>query len=237
MPERQLQDEYWEGSAAMNCAEFNQTIHDVDRVGALSQPERFETLRHAGECVSCGILLEQVRTLNSELAELASADGALQAPARVEIALKTIFRQGRAMEVHARAWRRWAWAAAAAVIVAGAMAALTLRHGPGQAAPVTAQTPAPKNPPAVQPAAEAPQQQAQDASSVDVAENPDDFVPLPDSLPLAPAEEPSIVRVRLYRGALSAFGLTVDDEQAADLIQVEFLIAQDGTPQAMRYVR
>ncbi len=220
----------------MNCAEFSQTIHDVDRVGALSQPERLETLRHAGECVSCGILLEQVRTLNSELTGLASADRALQAPARVEIALKTVFRQGRAMEVHGRAWRRWAWAAAAAVIVAGAMAALTLRRDFGRIAPVTAQTPASKNSPAVQPAAGAPQQPTH-APSVDVAENTDDFVALPDSLPLAPAEEPSIVRVRLYRGALSAFGLTVDDEQAADLIQVEFLIAQDGTPQAMRYVR
>ena len=226
----------------MNCLQFSQTIHDVDRVGALTQPERFETLRHAGECASCGILLEQVRTLNLGLREFASADRGLQAPARVEIALKTIFRQRLAMEVHARAWRRWAWAAAAAVVVAAVITALTLRRDTGPNAPVTTQTSAPKSSPAIQPAAGAQQEQTQAAPSRESAQgfepqSADDFVALPESLPLTPAEEASIVRVRLYRGALTAFGLTVNEERAADLIQVEFLVAQDGTPQAVRYVR
>ena len=41
----------------------------------------------------------------------------------------------------------------------------------------------------------------------------------------------------MRRGSLNAFGLQVNEERAADLIQVEFLVAEDGTPRAVRYVR
>lgn len=223
----------------MNCSQFGQVVHDMDRAGALHEPLRAEALGHADECAHCGLLLSQVRTLDADLRALANEERGAHAPARLEAALKTIFRQRRAMEVHARAWRRWAWAGAAAVIVAAVVTSLTLRRDNQPSASV------PENPPAAQsqPVQTVQKQEAIDSpanrmpaqdSETDSAEG---FVPLPDSLPLLPAEEASVVRVRLQRGSLSAFGLLINEERAADLIQVDFLISEDGTPRAVRYVR
>ena len=236
----------------MNCSQFGEVAHDVDRAGARAGPLWVEAISHAGECPSCSSLLDQVRTLNAALRELAEQDRGALASAQAEAALRTIFRQRRAMQVHARAWRRWIWAGAAAVIVAAALAGLTLRPGAKPATPLAAHAPAQTNSPAIQPpTATPPQDQAQAVPQQGAAnplnspkpaqdsdaESAGDFVPLPDSLPLLPAEEASVVRVRMRRGSLNAFGLQVNEERAADLIQVEFLVAEDGTPRAVRYVR
>jgi len=236
----------------MNCSQFGEVVHDVDRAGALAGPPWVEVISHAGECPSCSSLLDQVRALNAALRELAERDRGALASAQAEGALRTIFRQRRAMQVHAQAWRRWIWAGAAAVIVSAVLAVLTLRPGAKSATPLAAHAPAQTNSPAIQPpAATPPQGQAQNVpqegagnplNSPEPAQDSDTesaqgFVPLPDSLPLLPAEEASVVRVRMRRGSLNAFGLQVNEERAADLIQVEFLVAEDGTPRAVRYVR
>jgi len=236
----------------MNCSQFGEVAHDVDRAGALPGPLWVEAISHADECPSCSSLLDHVRTLNAALRELAEQDRGALASAQVEAALRTIFRQRRAMQVHARAWRRWIWAGAAAVIVAAALTLLTLRPGAKPATSLAAHAPAQANSPAIQPpTATQPQEQAQTVpqegagnplNSPKPAQDSDtesagNFVPLPDSLPLLPAEEASVVRVRMRRGSLNAFGLQVNEERAADLIQVEFLVAEDGTPRAVRYVR
>jgi hypothetical protein len=237
----------------MNCSQFGEVVHDIDRAGALAGPLWIEAISHADECPSCSSLLDQVRTLNAALRELAEQDHDALASAQAEVALRTIFRQRRAMQVHARAWRRWIWAGAAAVIVAAVLIGLTLRPGAKPATPLAAHAPAQTNSPAIQPpSATPPQQQAQAVPQQSTGENTlnspkpaqdsdaesaGDFVPLPDSLPLLPAEEASVVRVRMRRGSLNAFGLQVNEERAADLIQVEFLVAEDGTPRAVRYVR
>jgi len=236
----------------MNCSQFGEVVHDVDRAGALAGPLWVEAISHADECPSCSSLLDQVRTLNAAMRELAEQDRGALASAQAETALRTIFRQRRAMQVHARAWRRWIWAGAAAVIVATVLTMLTLRPGAKPATPLAAHAPAQANSPAIQPpTATPPRDQAQTVpqqgagntlNSPKPAQDSDtesaqDFVPLPDSLPLLPAEEASVVRVRMRRGSLNAFGLQVNEERAADLIQVEFLVAEDGTPRAVRYVR
>jgi hypothetical protein len=144
------------------------------------------------------------------------------------------------MEVHARAWRRWVWAGAAAVIVAAVVASLTLRRD--NQPPTSARA----NPSAAQSQQQVQTVQKQEAVNSPASRMPSEdsdtedaagFVPLPDSFPLLPAEEASVVRVRLQRGSLSAFGLLIDEDRAADLIQVDFLISEDGTPRAVRYVR
>jgi hypothetical protein len=38
----------------------------------------------------------------------------------------------------------------------------------------------------------------------------------------------------MQRGALSAFGLPVDEERVSDWIQVDLLVGQDGMPKAVR---
>ena len=50
-------------------------------------------------------------------------------------------------------------------------------------------------------------------------------------------EEAAILRVRLQRGALGALGLPVNEEGAAEWIQVDLLVGEDGLPQAVRLPR
>jgi hypothetical protein len=61
----------------------------------------------------------------------------------------------------------------------------------------------------------------------------DDFTLLPGSMPSA-LEDATVVRVQMQRGALGAFGLTVNEEHAGDWIQVDLLVGDDGLPQAVR---
>jgi hypothetical protein len=60
-----------------------------------------------------------------------------------------------------------------------------------------------------------------------------DFTLLPGSLPSA-MENATVVHVEMQRAALGAFGLTVNEEHASDLIQVDLLVGDDGLPQAVR---
>jgi hypothetical protein len=59
------------------------------------------------------------------------------------------------------------------------------------------------------------------------------FTRLPGSMP-SPYENQSILQVRMQRGALGRFGLPVAQDRAAEWVQVDFLIGEDGLPQAVR---
>jgi hypothetical protein len=70
-----------------------------------------------------------------------------------------------------------------------------------------------------------------------VADNDaEDFTLLPGSLPQETGDA-AVVRVRLQRGALSALGLPVNETRAAEWIQVDLFVGQDGQPQAVRLLR
>jgi len=60
-----------------------------------------------------------------------------------------------------------------------------------------------------------------------------EFTLLPGTLP-GMLGDATVVRVQMQRGALGALGLTVNEERAADLIQVDLLVGDDGQPQALR---
>jgi hypothetical protein len=60
-----------------------------------------------------------------------------------------------------------------------------------------------------------------------------DFTLLPGSVPSS-MEGAMVVHVEMQRAALGALGLTVNEEHAADLIQVDLLVGDDGQPQAVR---
>jgi hypothetical protein len=60
-----------------------------------------------------------------------------------------------------------------------------------------------------------------------------DFTQLPGSS-LQEVEDSAIVRVRMERASLAAFGLPVNEDEASDWIQVDLLVASDGSAQAVR---
>ena len=67
-----------------------------------------------------------------------------------------------------------------------------------------------------------------------IANNEEDgFTALPGAIS-ADNEDASIVRVRMQRSSLGAFGLAVNEERAADWIQVDLLVGNDGLPEAVR---
>jgi len=59
------------------------------------------------------------------------------------------------------------------------------------------------------------------------------FTPLPGALPVA-SDSDSIYQVRMQRASLSALGLPVSGESAADWVNVDLLVSDDGTPQGVR---
>lgn len=60
-----------------------------------------------------------------------------------------------------------------------------------------------------------------------------DFTPLPGALP-GDTDDDAIVRVRMQRSSLSALGFPVNEQRAAEWIQVDLLVGNDGLPQAVR---
>jgi hypothetical protein len=60
-----------------------------------------------------------------------------------------------------------------------------------------------------------------------------DFTLLPGVLP-ADTDDAAILRVRMQRSALGAFGFPVNEDLASEWIQVDLLVGNDGLPQAVR---
>jgi len=60
-----------------------------------------------------------------------------------------------------------------------------------------------------------------------------DFTLLPGALS-ADTADAAILRVRLQRSSLGSLGLPVNEERAAEWIQVDLLVGNDGLPQAVR---
>jgi hypothetical protein len=77
----------------MNCSDFESFINDLARERVLDAAERAEALAHAEACARCGVRLADERALTSGLRTLAARGAQAQAPARVEAALLSAFRQ------------------------------------------------------------------------------------------------------------------------------------------------
>jgi hypothetical protein len=67
-----------------------------------------------------------------------------------------------------------------------------------------------------------------------IAENDgDEFALIPGAIP-GVLDDTTVVRVQMERGSLSALGLSVNEEHAGDIVQVDLLLGTDGQPQAYR---
>jgi hypothetical protein len=66
---------------------------------------------------------------------------------------------------------------------------------------------------------------------------PSGFVELPNAAALPEMESASIVRVSLPPSALPQYGMPIVPEMTGISVEAELLVAQDGTPRAIRLVR
>jgi hypothetical protein len=224
---------HWNGSESkevqVDCAQFREMVHDMDREGTHGYELRASALDHAEACGECSALLGDVESLDFALSRMAADDAGEHAPARVEAALLNEFRKQQGTRaVPRRSFRMMALGIAAGfVLVLG----LSLRHW---IMPVNAPG---GNTPSLTSA------QNGDAYVTDTDTSADEdsatstaFVALPYAADPATMEDPTIVRVTLSRSALASFGVPVADMGGADAIPADIALSEDGSPQAIRLV-
>ncbi len=180
-----------------------------------------------------------VPDLNGHLRALRESMRDAAAPDRVEAALLAAFRQRRQSQ-RVGANRRWLlWPVAAAAVLAVA-AFVALLPGPRRIEPIRPAVATPAltaAPPAlVEPAAPTPatRRRAAPARTKEVAT---DFIPLVTQAAWGPGDSVQIIRVRVPRTDLIAFGMPLNPERAFELVKADIVLGQDGVARAVRLVR
>jgi anti-sigma factor RsiW len=222
----------------MTCDEFEAIGLDAERDASLTDAQRAAAAAHAASCSRCAALRSSWEAERLELRSLAQAT-ALDTPARVEMRLRQQFRT----QYHTPKVRRTAvvaaWALAAAAVLVGAVSWVNWRSNRGDVA-INPSRPSPvanntSGNPGVGPSTQqSPEQNSGTDSQTLVTDNGlSGFTLLPGTLP-ADTDDAAILQVRLQRGALGALGLPVNEDRAAEWIQVDLLVGNDGLPQAVR---
>ncbi|HKM67882.1 MAG TPA: hypothetical protein VJX70_12010 [Candidatus Acidoferrum sp.] len=208
----------------MNCEEFANSGLDQDLYadGMDSAAAR----EHLRICPHCAGLYESSLALRAELRELGQVTSGATAPSRVEMRLRQEFRtrhktdKNRGRVVLAG----WVLAAATLILVASSLVVWHGRRDSNTARVQKAATPA-----AIPGVATGPE-----LGGTLIAENDgDEFALIPGAVP-GLLDDSTVVRVQMQRGSLSALGLSVNEEHASDVVQVDLLLGADGQPQAYR---
>ena len=211
--------------AMMNCEEFELRGLDLDRADADPQ-EAAAATKHVAVCGRCSAMLESWREVKGDLRLLRESTRLDSAPARVEMRLKQELRTRREARGPHRTAVIASWALAAAAVVASlgwmqihrrAEKSVVAERKTVNAADMLTTNPTEN------------ENDVRLAADFDTGE----FTQLPGSLSSGTGDE-SILQVRMQRGALERYGLPVDPERASELLDVDFLVGEDGQPQAVR---
>ena len=223
---------------AMDCAQFEEIVHELERPGTQGFAQRTEALAHAESCPACGDLLDKVISLDFALDSLAVQDADEAAPARVQGALLAEFRRQHAAAARPRRTYGYAAAlamAAALILAAGIEAPRWMEQKTignvgtnGSSANTTPERQAAGN------GSETSANGGNSAASE--SEYATNFVALPDADDPGTLDGGTVVRVTLSRAALASFGLPVADMSATDRIPADIALSEDGVPQAIRLV-
>jgi len=217
----------------MNCSEFEEVLHDLDRPGTEGFLARDAAFLHAESCDRCTQLLTQSESLDFALRTLAKRDARQAIAPRIEQRLLEEFRQRTAAPP--RRAVRWQIAglgtAAAFLLVLGlALHSRTARDRSGRngAEEMASNHSSQASSTAAEDAAEENQTGDFEAATA--------FVSLPYADDSMVSEGSTVVRVVLSRAALASLGLPVTDVGAPDRIPADIIVSEDGAPQAIRLV-
>jgi hypothetical protein len=208
----------------MQCIEFEEIVHDLDRPGAHGVALRERALAHAESCAQCAQLLTETESLDQALQVIATADGERVAPAWVESALLREFRSTKVAAAGSSLGRRVAAIGIAAAVLLAAGVSL-FRFQPGAKAPVAV-----RNDQTNVSAATAGQ------NTQSAVESPSGFIALPYADDPDGSEGGTVVRVELSGSALASLGMPVSLAGSSGSISADLLVSDDGTPQAIRLV-
>lgn len=208
----------------MNCEEFGNAWLDRDMdAGEADTEAAREHLRH---CARCGALYESSLSLRADLRELGRLTADASTPSRVEMRLRQEFRTRHQTDKHRdrAVVAGWVLAAATMLLIASSVV-LWQRHRLVSIAQIR-QAPATV---IARTVASGPE-----LGETLIAESDgEEFALIPGAIP-GLQDETSVVRVQMQRGSLSALGLSVNEEHASDIVQVDLLLGADGQPQAYR---
>jgi hypothetical protein len=210
----------------MNCEEFERLGLDLDRADA-DPNEAAEAAQHGESCARCSALLESWREVKGDLWLLREATRLDEAPARVEMRLKQELRTRREARVPRSTVVIASWALAAAAVLVASVGWMRTHKRVASPEGTTSS--------AAQIAGATPVDSNTDGRETLLAPDYDtgEFTQLPGSLPSETGGN-SILQVRMQRGALERFGLPVDPDEASEWVDVDFLVGEDGQPQAVR---
>jgi hypothetical protein len=206
----------------MNCEEFESIGLDAVS-GKTTLAERTAALEHAGKCPKCAALADSWESARAELVMFADATETAQAPARVQMRLLQELRaQRRPHELYRRTGLIASWGLAAAALIVVGISWMNWHKGVQHPLQV-------KNDATLSASGATSSEQ----NMLVADEDSGAFTPLPGALPVT-SDTDSIYQVRMQRASLSALGLPVSGESAADWVNVDLLVSDDGTPQGVR---
>jgi anti-sigma factor RsiW len=219
----------------MTCEEFQ--MADLNGVlTAEDGPLQRAARQHLLECPHCAALQENWEALRTDLHALGAEAREAGAPPRVELRLRQEFRTKHKTLKRRRAALVAAWALAGAAVVVSAITWFNWRLQQGQMANVqhTQSGQSTMSAGNGTDAARHVTPAGPELGEVLMASNDSsEFTLLPGTMP-GSLDDATVVHVQMQRGALGALGLTVNEEHAADWIQLDLLVGDDGQPQAVR---
>lgn len=226
-----------EKASPMDCAQFDEIFHDLDRPETMDMALFESAMDHAESCSRCARLSAEAESLSLSLRALAAQDAEREAPPRIENALLEAFRNRKDLRARLTVSRQIVALGAAAVVLLALGIVLHLRalsvSSPVPNANVMAEAPRISSPDP-NPAQDSQQQIL--AGELNDSEYATNFVALPYADDPANIEDGAIVRVTLPRSALASFGLPVVDDGTTEQIPADLIVSTDGTPEAIRLV-
>ena len=225
----------------MNCEEFEAIGLDAERDVSLSEVERVAAREHGSTCSRCAALQDSWQAARIELRAFAEETALAQASPRVEMRLRQEFRtQHGTLKVRRTAVvTAWVLATAAVLAVAGSWTnwRRTQQKAQAQHANGAPGTPSQVSNGSGESGSRSENDAAEDTyAAIPSEDGGGDFTPLPGTL-AADNDEAAVVRVRMQRGTLVTLGFPVNEERAGEWIQVDLLVGNDGSPQAVRLAR
>jgi hypothetical protein len=236
----------------VNCDAFREIVVALARAEGDGGADQ-DAARHAAACARCAAVLDAQRGLSVGLRRLRDATADAEASAATAAVVLQALRRRAAEEGgrHSRSWPSTAWRLAAAVVLAVVGGVLwraameRTRSAPEvvRAPPAVASTPAPTGA-LRQATAERPTRpRTPPVARVRRPPRPPEATSQTVFLPLLPEgmldeRQPTrLVRVGLPRAALVSWGWPLEGDVAAETIEAEVLVGEDGMARAIRVAR
>ncbi|MGA7625033.1 MAG: hypothetical protein WB630_13180 [Candidatus Acidiferrales bacterium] len=242
----------------LDCAQFEEILHELDRPGTSGAALRESALGHAEGCSRCGALVTESEALDFALGQIADETSESQVPPKVEAALVREFRREKNLTASRRVrWQLAVLATAATILLALSFVMrrpqLIAPSAGNASSPGLSATRASSESPVESPAlSSAPKHHslrqkgnraapninsnAVKTGVTDATEYATAYIPLPYAYDPSGLEGGSIVRVVLPRAALVSYGLPLEGPGVADQVTADMVVSEDGTPQAIRLV-